>query len=293
MTLEKCELCDNEEFKPLLQTTDYSTTHEPFAIIQCRNCGFLQTSPIPDEQDIEKYYQTTNYISHRDKPTGLIEIVYLQARKFTLRWKLSILQRLTTKKHILDYGCGTGEFLKYCLSHGYTGFGYEPTASAALLATTKTERVIASNHKQLTDSFGIITLWHVLEHVHQLNETIGFLKSRLDKDGTMFIAVPNHNSADASHYKQYWAAYDVPRHLWHFDQKTMKKLVEKHSLQIEQTIPMKLDPYYISLISEQYKTNQKFTLSSIIKAIKNAWTSNSQARKTGEYSSLIYVITHA
>jgi 2-polyprenyl-3-methyl-5-hydroxy-6-metoxy-1,4-benzoquinol methylase len=292
MKSEICPICDGDDFKKLLTATDYSNTKEAFDIVQC-TCGMTLTYPAPKENEIEHFYTTTNYISHKEKSDSLIDSVYLQVRKFTLRWKLSIIKSVTDETELLDFGCGAGEFLKHCLSRGYRAKGYEPTHSAAELACKKTQTDIATRISEIDSTYSVITLWHVLEHVHRLNETLGFLRSRLKPHGTIFIAVPNHKSYDASKYAHYWAGYDVPRHLWHFDRLTMHKLTEKHNLLIKKIIPMKLDPYYISLVSEQYKSPKKNLLSRTLNAIRVGWKSNLTAKRTGEYSSLIYVIQHA
>lgn len=293
MTPQKCPHCLNMSFNDIIRTSDYSNTKENFSITECSICGLQQTQPQPEPETIGRYYETTNYISHKERAANLIDFIYLQTRKFTLRWKLSVIQQLSKKKKLLDFGCGAGDFLNYCLSKGYDASGYEPTAPAAKIAETKTHTKVYTELHQIEPFYSIITLWHVLEHVQKLNETILHLKSILEKDGIIFIAVPNHNSHDATIYNQYWAGYDVPRHLWHFDKITMNQLMAKHNLKIIQIMPMKLDPYYISLISEQYKSPGKNLISRMTNAIISGWKSNAKAKTTGEYSSLIYVIQHA
>lgn len=166
--------------------------------------------------------------------------------------------------------------------------GVEPTENARLQAQQITGLPIASSIEEIKGSFSVITLWHVLEHVLDINNTIDTLVSRLDQTGTIFIAVPNYKSMDSTHYKQNWAAYDVPRHLWHFSQTTMTNLLKQHGLKIKTIEPMKLDAYYVSLLSEKYKAG-KTGVYQYINAIKTARKSNSLAKRTKEYSSLIYI----
>jgi 2-polyprenyl-3-methyl-5-hydroxy-6-metoxy-1,4-benzoquinol methylase len=288
-----CPNCLNNQFTEQLTTIDYSNTKEEFKIAACTQCGMRVTLPQPEEKEIHRYYKSANYISHKEKPDSIIESLYVQARKFTLRWKISVIQSFTKERNLLDYGCGSGDFIKHCISVGYNVSGYEPTKEAAEVASRKTGKPVFTDLTQIKTKFSVITLWHVLEHVHRLNETLIFLKSVLQENGIIFIAVPNYNSHDAATYKEHWAGYDVPRHLWHFDKTTMKSLLKKHNLKISQTIPMKLDPYYISLISEQYKDPGKSLVNRMTNAVTSAWKSNSNANKTGEYSSIIYVVEHA
>jgi 2-polyprenyl-3-methyl-5-hydroxy-6-metoxy-1,4-benzoquinol methylase len=283
----------NTSFDILLSTADYSNTKEKFSITKCSACGLRQTQPQPTPENITKYYEMATYISHKEKAIGLIDFIYLQARIFTLRWKLSVIQSISDKKRLLDFGCGAGDFLKYCLSKGYDATGYEPIKPAAKITEVKTNTSVFTQLNQIHPFYSLITLWHVLEHVHKLNETIQHLKSILEKDGIIFIAVPNHKSYDATTYKHYWAGYDVPRHLWHFDKTTMNQLMEKHNLKVKKIIPMRLDPYYISLVSEQYKSPEKNLIVRMTNSIIMGWKSNVMAKTTGEYSSLIYVIQHA
>jgi hypothetical protein len=191
----------------------------------------------------------------------------------------------------LDYGCGTGDFLKVAQSHGWLCSGIEPAPQARAHASNNTKTDIKSSLNEISaeQKFNAITLWHVLEHVEELQKILIRLSSLLSEDGTMFIAVPNHNSWDGEHYKEYWAGYDLPRHLWHFSPRNMRLLLGQNSLTLEKIIPMRLDAFYISLLSEKYKKNA-LTFSGLYKAFINGCRSNFYARKTMSYSSLIYVV---
>jgi 2-polyprenyl-3-methyl-5-hydroxy-6-metoxy-1,4-benzoquinol methylase len=205
------------------------------------------TAPRPDRNSISKYYQTNTYISHRDNPKNIIDSIYLRARQYALNWKISKIREINNNAEtIFDYGCGTGEFVRYCISKGYKAFGYEPSPDARMLAIEKSPQAIVNQVDELKTPLDIVTLWHVLEHVHDLRETVNMLASKLKPQGTMLIAVPNHKSSDAMRYQSYWAGYDTPRHLWHFDQNSMSRLLKTSNLKLVGTIPMKLDAYYIS-----------------------------------------------
>jgi predicted TPR repeat methyltransferase len=215
--------------------------------------------------------------------------IYIQARSITLKWKHELISHYKQVGKILDYGCGTGEFLKFMQTKSWNVSGVEPSETARGRAIELTKTEIYGDLKSTKEKFDIITLWHVLEHVHDLNEKIDVLISHLNDDGIIFIAVPNYESADARKYKSHWAGYDVPRHLWHFSQSNMKQLLFKHGLQLLKTEPMKLDSYYVSMLSENYKNPNPASFVSMTKAILSGFQSNNSARKTGSYSSLIYI----
>ena len=289
--LSECPVCGESEFFPYLTCSDHTVSHETFNLEQCRNCGFVLTNPQPDRDKLGRYYQSDSYISHSDKTSGIIDRLYKISRHFTLKWKLQLVNQHAAIKpqSILDYGCGTGMFLEYCKSKNLQIAGVEPSELARSHAEKNTRQEIYADVKEIGNRFDAITLWHVLEHIADLHETIDALKTRLEQNGTMFIAVPNHKSLDAKKYQEHWAAYDVPRHLWHFSKDTMQKLMDKHQLKLIHVIPMRLDSYYVSLLSEKYVGNRG-ALSNIARAVAQGWKSNYAARQTSEYSSLIYLV---
>jgi 2-polyprenyl-3-methyl-5-hydroxy-6-metoxy-1,4-benzoquinol methylase len=291
ISVTTCPSCGHNSWRKHLRCIDHTVSHETFEITTCTKCALLATSPRPDDEKIGTYYQSSDYISHTSKAASTIDRIYLIAREFTLGWKENLVRKHTkAAQQILDYGCGTGDFLSYCAQRNWKISGVEPAVSARAIASSKTNVPIHSDIKELSNErYSAITLWHVLEHVPDLNLILTELRSHLAKDGTLFIAVPNHESFDAKYYQSYWAGYDVPRHLWHFNPESMKILLDKNGLQVTQTYPMKLDSFYVSLLSEKYINNGKATLFSLIKAFFLGVTSNLKAITTGKYSSLIYV----
>ena len=290
--IDVCPICNGREFKPFLTCKDHTVSQETFQLHECVTCSFKITTPRPSE--LGPYYLSDAYISHSKKAKSILDRVYITARQFTLKWKVNLINSFkTTQKNpnLLDYGCGTGTFLESSKKSGWNIHGIEPSEIARTQAkATNGPNIHASLSELQLTTFDIITLWHVLEHVENLNETIESLKRLLSDSGTMFIAVPNHNSWDARRYSSTWAAFDVPRHLWHFSQLNMRQLMEKNNLRIIRTKPMKLDAYYVSLLSEKYTHYKKGFLSRILTAIVNGIKSNGEAKKTSEYSSLIYII---
>lgn len=287
--ITQCPLCNGTTFIPYLQTTDYSVSHETFSLVQCTSCKFVITSPVPE--DLGKYYASDVYISHANKTNSLTDILYKIARKSTVQWKVNLIEyyRNSEGKSLLDYGCGTGYFLREAQQRGWKISGVEPADQPRESAQQRTRTSIVKNLEQLPDTtFDVITLWHVLEHIPDLHIVLTKLLARLSSKGTLLIAVPNHASADAKHYGKFWAAYDTPRHLWHFTRNDMIALLGKHAVTVRDVLPMKLDALYVSMLSERYKQSSGPAL---IKGIWQGIRSNLKAQADKEYSSLIYIAT--
>jgi 2-polyprenyl-3-methyl-5-hydroxy-6-metoxy-1,4-benzoquinol methylase len=281
-----CPICGEKDFSKYLETLDYTTTREAFTIQKCDQCTFLFTNPRPDKSSIGKYYQSDKYISHTGGNTTMIDQVYRSVRNITLKSKLKLINKYQSKFNLLDYGCGTGEFLATCKDAGWTVTGVEPSDDARL--KNRKDLQVVDDLSKVTTQVNAITMWHVLEHVHELNETLARLRSLLTNNGTVFIAVPNHQSYDSQYYKNYWAGYDVPRHLWHFNRENIKTLLTRHNLRLQAIVPMKFDAYYVSLLSEGYKNPGKSSLMKSASALTRGTLSNFKAGKDN-HSSLIYI----
>ncbi|TAE50788.1 MAG: class I SAM-dependent methyltransferase [Bacteroidetes bacterium] len=252
-----CPVCHSDKIQSRFSALDYTVTQTTFEIWDCQSCSASFTQDIPTEEEVGRYYQSSEYISHSNTRQGLIAKLYQAARAYTRRAKRNMIEgfRSGAKGNILDIGCGTGEFLSEMKDGGWKTLGLEPDpgARAQALSTHQLEVLPSAHLFQLQDArFDVITMWHVLEHVHQLHQYLDTIHQHLHADGSLWIAVPNHTSADAAHYGAAWAAWDVPRHLYHFSPLSMKQLLQRHGFRLEQVRPMHLDAFYVSLLSEKY-----------------------------------------
>ena len=273
-----------------IKVKDHSVSGEEFQLIVNNEYGYLETTPQPLVEKLPEYYKSENYISHTNAKRNLFEKTYHVIRNIALKRKLKLINSFSSEeKNLLDIGCGTGAFLKTAKDDGWEVFGIEPNEKAREIANKSCEgSVFNSEELEIfkTKSFDVITLWHVLEHLPNLDAQVLILKTLLKPNGTLVIAVPNYKSYDAKYYKNFWAAYDVPRHLWHFSRESILRLFKTVEMKVVNTLPMVFDAFYVSLLSEKYKNS----LLKIIPAFFIGWLSNSKAKRSGEFSSLIYVI---
>jgi len=267
-----------------LTTKDYLVSGEEFSLLYDHENEMLQTDPQPHKDNLRNYYNSTAYISHTDSHEGFVAILYQWVKKRALRKKTALITTLNFGPgKLLDIGAGTGEFLLSAKKKGWKVNGVEPNNKARILASAKGIELIKTLEEIKGNSYHVITLWHVLEHLPDLKETIQSIERLLITEGILIIAVPNFKSYDAKHYKKYWAAYDVPRHLWHFSRKSMRILFSE-KLKLKKINPLVFDSFYVSLLSEKNKTGSSF----FFKAFFIGLWSNISAWRTKEYSSLIY-----
>lgn len=271
---DTCPVCGNVQVAKVLSAKDFTVSGKLFDIWECKNCTARFTQNIPDEKEIGAYYQSENYISHSDTTEGLVNNIYHKVRKFTLTGKRKLIQHKTGKKvgKLLDIGSGTGAFLHTMKETGWEVRGLEPDESARKKSQALYH--IHSSHPKelftLTDTFDAITLWHVLEHVHDLHQYMDRINQLLKPGGKVFIAVPNYTSYDAEVFKEFWAAYDVPRHLYHFSPTSMKHLFGQHQFSVHSIKPMWFDSFYVSMLSKEYQTgHSKLISAGITGAISN------------------------
>jgi 2-polyprenyl-3-methyl-5-hydroxy-6-metoxy-1,4-benzoquinol methylase len=259
--VQQCPVCDSEKFSPFLTSTDFFVTGEEFNLKKCTSCGFIITENIEDEANIGRYYQSEEYISHSNTSKGLVNALYHQVRNYMLGRKRRLVEKAVGAQNgqILDIGTGTGYFLNEMKRFGWKVTGTEKSTEARDFAKKEFNLNIKEPDELFRmpkNTFHVITLWHVLEHIHKLDENMNAFSQLLKTEGKLIIAVPNPTSYDARHYQQFWAAYDVPRHIWHFGPEQMKQFGEKYGFRLAQTATMPFDSFYVSLLSEKYKKSK-------------------------------------
>lgn len=288
--LDECPICSSTSFHNKCICQDYLISGESFALTECNQCQFLFTNPRPSKTHIPKYYQSPDYQPHRNKNNSLIDYLYTIVRNFSLNKKYKLIKHHSTHEtgQVLDVGSGNGVFLNFMKKKGWKTTGIEFDETARLISQQKYGLNIENSifNLKVKKQYHVVTLWHTLEHVYDLNDTLSKVKELKTKKGKIFIAVPNISSFDAHYFKEFWAAYDVPRHLYHFTPETMKALLKKHKLKITHTHPLTFDSFYVSLLSTKYQ----YSYYNFIKALYVGLKSNREAKNTGQYSSLIYVV---
>jgi 2-polyprenyl-3-methyl-5-hydroxy-6-metoxy-1,4-benzoquinol methylase len=283
-----CAICGGESQKKHVEGKDHNVSRKLFTITECMNCGFRFTNPRPKEEHIYKYYQSKNYISHSSTKKGLINKAYHLVRSYQFYKKKKVIQKNSNMKKgkILDIGCGTGDFLKYMAASGWEADGVETDKGAKMIAEKKLGKKIEENLNLLSgeNQYDVISMWHVLEHVYNVEDCLKKVNKLLKIGGVLVVGVPNCASYDANKYKGNWVAYDLPIHLSHFRKNNILKLAKKSSFELKEIKPLLFDAFYIGMLSA------KKSGSSIVSGFLHGMISNYKAKKSGEYSSLMYFL---
>jgi len=286
-----CPSCGSADAIDLHEVLDHSVSGECFHLVRCGGCGLIRTADAPPREAIGPYYRSEAYVSHTDSARGLVNWLYHRVRRFTVAGKRRMAERVVGGRtgRVLDYGCGTGAFLAAMRDAGWDVTGLEPDETARANAARLHGLDVSPPEalKALPDGcFEVVTLWHVLEHVHDLQGTLAHLSRVLAPGGRIFIAVPNPLSLDAAHYGTAWAAWDVPRHLWHFTPAALQGLLARQGLRVERRLPMWFDAFYVSMLSEGYARGRQRLLPALLTGLR----SNLAAlRDRDRCSSLIHV----
>ena len=290
--IQNCPICGHTNAYHFLNCIDQTYSKEIFSIVACSNCNFKFTSPRPDEMEIGNYYMSENYVSHSDNKKGFINKLYHVVKSYALIKKMQLVMHYSKRKGIIvDYGCGSGDFLNTCKGNGWEVYGVEPSDSARARINEKFGISSCQNNSELLTIIGdkkvdCITLWHVLEHIGNLEALFLLFENILAPNGKIVIAVPNPSSYDCFYYKEQWAAYDLPRHFYHFEPRDIRLLFSNHGYRNIKTLPMIFDSFYVSMLSEKNKGSKL----GILRAFFIGLLSNVKAIKTGEkFSSQIYI----
>ena len=286
--MNSCPIC-TREMKFKFVTKDYLVTGESFDIVECETCSIRTTTPFPDKKIIGNYYSSDDYISHDDKVSGIFDSIYGLVRTYQLNKKKKLIGKYFNKSNgeILDIGCGAGDFLQYMKENHWNINGVDTSNKARKIANKKLNIKVMDPKDWINnkEEYDVITCWHSLEHVHEPWVYLDKIKKSLTLDGFLIVALPNYQSTDAKIYKEFWAAYDTPRHLYHFTIKSMNKTIKPHGLNIESIYRMNFDPFYVSMLSAKHMG--KSFMSGLINGFKS-WTLSIFSKD--KCSSLIFII---
>ena len=273
--------------KPVLKVEDHTVSGKIFELRRDPNLDLLTTFPKPGIEELPEYYKSEKYISHTDSKNGIFDRAYQVVKSLMLRQKLNWIESQSSAEgNLFDFGAGTGDFLAAAKKRNWNIEGVEPNPGARKLASEKGIVLRENSSTFPNKSFDVITLWHVLEHIPNLEEQISELDRLLRRDGCIVIAVPNFNSYDAKVYKEHWAAYDVPRHLYHFSRTAISTIFSKFGFVVTEEKPLLFDSFYVSLLSEKYRSQKSNYLKGLFTGLK----SNLKAWRSGEYSSVVYFL---
>ncbi|MEE9371564.1 MAG: class I SAM-dependent methyltransferase [Saprospiraceae bacterium] len=255
--MKNCPVCGNTEFESVYELDDYKITHETFSLEKCPNCTLIFTVDPPLGENIGHYYKSDDYLEHSNRKTDLFSKMYSWARDFMFSYKYGIIKKLAKEGSILDIGAGSGHFLNFMSSKGFTATGIEMNERARTYAKNNFGIDVHPDHylysPKLSQKFDMISLWHVMEHLFDLDKVVSRLSELLSHDGHLVIALPNYRALEVSIYKKYWNGWDVPRHLWHFSSESVGHLFEKHHFEITQMKMMPLDPFFNTLLTNKYR----------------------------------------
>lgn len=286
-----CLVCNSSSFNKLFTCTDHFVTGEEFELQRCSNCNFTFTQDIPSPEAIAPYYKSEEYISHSNTQKGLVNKLYHRVREIMLGKKHQLIKSLTPGKDLLDIGCGIGYFPYFMKGKGYNAHGMELDADARKFAEDNYQLKIDDPEtllsQEYTEKYNVVTLWHVMEHLHDPARYLKWIKKALKPEGSLVIALPNCASYDAKHFKKYWAAYDVPRHLWHFTPETFEPYLNQFGFELTEIKRLPFDAYYNSLMSAKYRKDFIALVSGFLIGLISNMKSSSNPKTT---SSVIYIL---
>lgn len=286
VNLQSCPICQGRSFSHVLTAKDHTVTLESFQVLQCEQCEFTFTNPQPLPSELHKYYASEAYISHSETKQGLINRIYHIAQRRNLHNKYSLCNHLAPKGAWADYGSGAGAFVHYSATNGKDITGFEPSEVGRTQSQKKGVQCHPIDTFPNQKKYACITMWHVLEHIPNFIQVLQTLSGEIVPNGILVIAVPNHKSQDAAIYGSEWAAFDVPRHLWHFTEKDIHALSKILHMTLEKIQPMKMDAYYVSMLSEKNLKNGV-----LFRGLWNGLLSNLRARfQSLPFSSQIYIL---
>lgn len=264
-----CALCGKDETERLYLGRDRAYGRPGrFPIVRCRHCGLVYINPRPDLQAIG-YYYPADYEPYKRAPEEARFKIQQIHQRLKLRSRCLVVAKLCKRGQLLDVGCATGIFLAQMKRYGdWQVFGVEPNQWAARYAMDRLGLDVFHGYLSeadfADDQFDIVTMWDVLEHVHDPRRILAEIYRVLKPGGFLICGVPNLASVDAKIFGRFWIGRDVPRHLYVYSRHTLSMMLKAEGLQ-----PQKFFCFY-----GRYKA---FALS--LKLLLREWVRSERARK--------------
>lgn len=246
-TKQLCPACGIASLRQAFNATplDYSLK-ERFDILVCERCGhgITMTESAQHEMPLHEggSYDTSEKLWHRLASPFL---------RLLERNKMKYLGPKPEGARLLEVGCGKGRFLEVAVDAGYSVHGLEPSKRSYSFARTRLgDKVLCMNLEDLGEEVGqfdFIVLWHVLEHINDIDAVLDKIKTLLYPAGKVLIAVPNFKSFQARIGRSNWYGLDPPRHLHHFSPQSIEKILKRHNLRIERFF---FNSFYLDYVGE-------------------------------------------
>jgi SAM-dependent methyltransferase len=228
-----CENCDGDQFETIFSGSDKLLgIPGEFDVIECMQCGLYQISPKLNTQQMENYYPEA-YICYleaiEDESNPWTRFNRFLGQNKRCR---QVMRRAKSTGKILDIGCATGVFLNEMQKKGWKCYGIEPDQEAVAYARRRFGLDVfcgvVEDANLPANSFDVVTLWDVLEHVYDLNSTISEIKRLLKPGGVIIAILPNADAFERAWFEEYWVGWEVPRHYRTFTPNTITEFLKKH-----------------------------------------------------------------
>jgi 2-polyprenyl-3-methyl-5-hydroxy-6-metoxy-1,4-benzoquinol methylase len=211
-----------------------------WSIVRCRECGGGWTAPLPDQRQLASFYPPA-YLGDTE---SRLEQFFSGRLQRTRSWrneleKVKLVERFIGGGTILDVGCADGTFLWALNARNWTRHGVEHIKEVVRLVSARMPGLHLTAGDIFASSlhegqFDVISLWHVFEHLVEPGRVLDRLFGLLKPGGWLFIAAPNIDSLQAHLFRQYWFAFDVPRHVFHFSPSSLRRLLARSGFQVRQ-----------------------------------------------------------
>jgi SAM-dependent methyltransferase len=237
-----CKACGSSRKEKLFSKKEkFGLTKQDFCVVSCLDCAFLYVDPRPTREEIPGFYPETYSWQEAGEEISLLSKLVNALEKFyrfhLLRYEAGKVLRFTgiKKGNVLDVGCGTGDRLVVFRERGFDAFGVEISSSAVYAKDKLKLKVVKGDifdARYPNNSFDIVTLYNVLEHVHDPRKLLREIKRVLKKDGFLVLGVPNSDCLQYKIFKGRWAAFDLPRDLSYFNPKLLSGMLKTEGFEV-------------------------------------------------------------